>query len=559
MNAVTPLADLRFPEPSEDVLASDYASMQADLEAGRRETALATWDHARRAYLSWANLARLRFQQDTTDEEAARVRALADRLDPIVQGHDTAMKRRLLADPDRVGLETLVGTHPVRLWQADLGTFSPTIAGRLEEEQRLASRYTATTAAARILFRGETLNLPGLAPSAESLDRAVRHDAARAQWDFFAAQGDRIDGLYAELVRLRHGMARDLGEENFLPVAYRRMRRVGFGPDEIARFRDEIVEHVVPLVGRLMERRRIDNGLDRLMAWDLRLVDPLGNPKPLGTTADLLAASQVMFDRFDPAVGSLHRVMLAGGYFDVETRPNKSPGGQSEPLPLQAIPWVFANFTGTRGDIAVHVHEMGHAFQAHASFGKSCWDAEYPSAETAEIHSMALELLTASDADLLVGPESADRFRRAQLIGFLEALPMLALGDHWQHEIYANPDLSPDDRHAVWREMERRYTPWQEWGDLAHPAKGASWHGVLHYFLLPLYFIDYALASCCALQLWTRARHDRAGAMQAYLQLCRRGGDASFEELLRDANLISPFDAGSLAAIAAEVEQALGM
>lgn len=353
-------------------MPTPYAAIRYGLHDGRRSEAISGWDDARRAHLSWANLARLCFQQDTSDLEAARVRALADQLGPVVQGLDAEIKRHLLGDRDRAGLEAIVGSYPVRLWEADLGAFSPVIADRLEEEQRLAARYTAVTAAARIPFRGEILNLSGLSPHAESLDRNVRHDAARAQWSFFAGENAVLDGIFDELVHLRHSMARDLGDENFIPLGYRRMRRVGYGPDDVARFRDEIARHVVPLVARLMERRRSDNGLDRLMAWDQRLIDPLGNPRPLGTMSDLLDASQVMFDRLDPSIGKLHRTMRAGCYFDVETRPNKSPGGQCEPLPVQSIPWVFANFSGTRDDILVHVHEMGHAFQAHASFGKPC-------------------------------------------------------------------------------------------------------------------------------------------------------------------------------------------
>ena len=557
MTAPTPLAELRFPEPDPDSIAAGYAAIGADLDAGRRADALAAWDRGRRAYLSWANLARLRFLQDTGDTDANRENALADRLDPLVQGHDTALKRRLLADPDRDGLERAVGAHVVRLWEADLGTFAPAIADRLEEEQRLAARYTAITAAARIPFAGEILNLSGLAPHAESLDRDTRHDAAAAQWSFFAAESEALDGVFDALVRLRHGLARDLGDADFVALGYRRMRRVGYGPDDVARFRDEIVRHVVPLVSRLMERRRTENGWDRLFAWDVPLIDPRGNPKPLGTTADLLDASQTVLDRLDPTAGRLHRVMRDGGYLDLETRPAKSPGGQSESFPTGDVPYVFANFNGTHGDIAVHIHEMGHALQAHASFGKPSWDAELPPAETAEIHSMSLELLAASDAELLVGPDLADRFRRLQLITFAQLLPMCALGDHFQHEVYARPELSPAARHALWRQLESRYAPWQDWGDLAHPASGAAWHDTLHFFLVPFYFIDYALAACCALQFWSRARDDRPGALADYLALCRRGGEAPFDQLVREAGLVSPFEPGALATVAAELERAL--
>ena len=61
-------------------------------------------------------------------------------------------------------------------------------------------------------------------------------------------------------------------------------------------------------------------------------------------------------------------------------------------------------------------------------------------------------------------------------------------------------------------------------GDLRHPARGGLWQSQLHVYQYPFYYIDYALASTCALQLWARSREDRTGAMESYVALCGRGG-----------------------------------
>ena len=54
--------------------------------------------------------------------------------------------------------------------------------------------------------------------------------------------------LYDQLVKLRHGMARKLGFQTFTPLGYRRLRRVDYGPDDVARYREQVIQHVVPLV-----------------------------------------------------------------------------------------------------------------------------------------------------------------------------------------------------------------------------------------------------------------------------------------------------------------------
>ena len=553
---------LRFDEialetPSRESLAARYAAVEAMLDQSERTGALAAWDKVRREHASWATMALIRFQQDTESAEAKAGRELADALKPVAQGHDVAVMRRLLADPDRAGLEREAGAHAVQLWQATVTTFDPVIADRLEEESKLEARYTELTSSARLHVEGAVVNLSGLAPYAESLDRDVRHRAAQAKWAFFAENGAALDAIYDQLVKLRHGMARDLGYESFTALGYQRMQRLDYGPADVARYRDEIAEHAVPLLARLLEARRREHGWETLHAWDEPLIDPKGNPKPVGGHDELVDAGQAMFDRMDPRLSDLYRTMRQGGFLDLKTRPSKAPGGFCDAFPTNGMPFVFANFNGTHHDISVLTHEMGHAAQMHGSRDQPGFDYLLPTMEAAEINSMALEMLTLPHADLLVGDAAADRFRRMHLITFLGILVSCALGDHFQHEVYANPEASPAERHAIWRTLERRYVPWRNWGDLAYPAQGGAWQATLHFYLVPFYYIDYALAECCALQFWVRSRRDPQGALDAYMALCARGGSAPFGGLVRSAGLVSPFEPGVLAESMREVEAAL--
>lgn len=553
------LADLAFPTPSREGLAARYAAIDALFESGARADALAAWDKARRDHADWAVLAQIRFQQDTADAAAKADRELCDELAPVATGHDVAVKRRLLADPDRAGLEAVAGAHAVRLWEADVTTFDPVIADRLAEEAALTARYTELTASARLAVDGAVVNLSGLAPHAMSLDRDVRYRAQRVKWEWFAQHGAELDDIYDRLVKLRHGMARDLGYDTFIPLGYRRMRRVDYGPAEVAAYRDEVAAHVVPLMARLLEQRRVGHGWDKLYGWDLPLVDPAGNPGPRGTGEDLVDAGQAMFDRMDGRLSGLYRAMREGGFLDLDMRASKAPGGFCEAFATVGMPFIFANFNGTYQDIVVLTHEVGHAAQVRGSRTQPSFDYLQPTSEAAEVNSMALELLCLPHSGLLVGDDAADRFRRVQLIRVLHLLLMCAMGDHFQHEVYAHPDASPTERHAMWRRLGQRYAPWEDWGDLAYPAMGGDWQAVLHFYLLPFYYIDYALAQCCALQLWTQSQRDRQAALDEYMGLCERGGSAPFTELVRSANLVSPFAPGALAQSMQAVAAALGV
>jgi len=555
-------SDISAEAPTRDSLAAGYAALNALLDrgdAGARLEALVAWDGLRREVDTWGALVHLRFAQDTADPERRAAREYADALSPVATGHEVALKRRLLDDPDRAGLAAAVGDHALMLWAADVTTFDPAIAGDLAEESRLSARYTELLASARLEIDGQRVNLSGLAPYAESSDRDARHRAELAQWDFFAANAAELDGLYDALVRLRHGMARKLGFESYAPLGYRRLRRTDYGPDEVARYRDEVATQVVPLVSRLMEARRAMHGWERLMFWDEALVDPRGNPGPVGGHDALVAAASGMFEAMDPRLGAFFGLMRDGGFMDLRNRPAKAGGGFCTSFPSVGAPFIFANFNGTHNDIGVFTHEMGHAFQCWQSRDLPGIDLLWPTMEAAEIHSMGLEFLCHPWMGALVGEGQADRFRRMHLINALCFLPYGVLVDHFQHEVYAQPEASPAERHAIWQRLERRYLPWTDYGDLAHPAMGGRWQAKRHVYNSPFYYIDYTLAQCCALQLWTDSLDDHAGTMRRYVALCGRGGSAPFGDLVRSAGLASPFEPGVLANVVRRAETALGL
>ncbi len=557
--AMTPtFAEITAPRPDKASLAAQHAAIDARLDAGDRAGALALWDQARRDYDTWSALVHLRFAQDTKDAQAVAEREYADGLAPEAATHETALKRRLLADADRAGLEASAGAHAVALWETDVTAFDPAIAAESEEESRLSARYTALMASARVAVRGKEVNLAGLAPFAEDPDRALRQEAEAARWSFLAANGEELDSIYDGLVRLRTTMARKLGDATFTPLGYRRMRRLDYGPADVARYRDAVARHVTPLVARLLERRRARQGWDRLMYWDEALIDPTGNPKPEGDHDTLVLAAQEMFSRMHPRMAEFYAMMRQGGFLDLKNRPGKAGGGFCTSFPTVGVPFIFANFNGTHHDIGVFTHEMGHAYQAWESRHQPGIDYLWPTMEAAEIHSMGLEYLTHPHMGLLVGDDAAERYRRMHLESALMFLPYGVCVDHFQHEVYANPDASPAERHAIWQRLERHYMPWTDYGDLAYPAKGGRWQAKAHIYGSPFYYIDYTLALCVALQFWVWSRREPAAALDAYVALCGRGGSMPFQGLVASTGLTSPFAEGALEAVVRDAAEMLG-
>lgn len=534
----------QVPTPTAEEVARRYASLESELDAATtlaaRQAVLCRWDELRRHLETWEALVSLRFQQNTQDAAARAAREYADELRPKLTDASVRLKRRFLKEPLREVVETTYGPYVLELWEADVLTFEPAIESDLVEEAKREADYTQLLAAGKIEFQGRAYNLSEIVKFREHADRGTRQDAERARWTWFAQNRPQLDAFYDRLVRLRTTMARTLGFSDFIGLGYKRMKRVDYGQADVERFRAEVREHLVPLGAELRRRQAESLGLERLRFWDEAVHDVRGNPAPQGDHDWMIERARDMFDAMHPEMGGFFRLMIDAHLMDLKNRAGKAGGGFCTSFPDYGVPYIFANFNGTKGDVEVFTHEIGHALQAYLSREQPVLDYLWPTYESCEIHSMSLEFLTWPHMDRFFGAD-ADRFRKIHLAQSLLFIPYGVAVDHFQHLVYANPEATPEQRHGMWREMERVYLPWRDYGDLPHVSDGGFWQFQRHIYLSPFYYIDYTLAQTCALQFWVRAKRDFSGALADYLALCRRGGEAPFQELARSAGLTSPF------------------
>ena len=549
------------PVPNVEAIAQEYAAIEHALAGGEvsaKLAAISSWDALRRRLSTWANLTSLRFQQDTANAEHRAAKELADELAPKLTELEVNLKRRLIADPRRAELESAIGAHAFRLWECDITTFHPALEQDLVRESKLVDEYTAIMAAAKIPFRGKTLNLAQIGKYLEAADRETRHEAERARWAFFGEHATQLDRIYAGLVELRHAMALKLGYENFIGLGYQLMRRVDYKQADVERYRDQVAEHVVPLAQKIIERVARDHGIERALFWDESVLDLAGNPEPLGGPDWIVEQARSAFSELAPELGDFFTRLCEQHLIDLDARTSKAQGGFCTSFPVYGWPFIFSNFNGTSGDIKVLVHETGHAFQSFRSRNLALADYLHPTYESCEIHSMGLEYLSLPQMERFFGP-AAERYRRLHIADAMLFLPYGVAVDHFQHLVYAKPDATPQERHAMWQEVERRYLPWRAYGDLAHAAKGGLWQEKRHIYMAPFYYIDYTLALCCALQFWARSQDDNESALADYIALCDRGGAAPFQELVASANLKSPFAIGTLEGVLERVRATLNL
>ncbi|MCA9246700.1 MAG: M3 family oligoendopeptidase, partial [Planctomycetales bacterium] len=472
-------------------------------------------------------------------------REYCDELAPKITDLEVRLKRRLLEPPLRGEIENRYGQQVTNLWESDVASFDPVIEGDLIEQSRLSAEYNELLASAKLAFQGDSYNLSEIAKFHESPDRQTRYDSQSVVWSWFAAYGERLDAIYDAQVTLRARMAEKLGYADYIALAYRLRYRIGYGRGDIEQFRDAVRTEVVPLATRLRSHQGQRLGVDRLMYWDEPLIDPQGNPRPQGDHDWMIKRAAEMFDAMSPQLSRFFHLMHDRGLMDLKVRNGKAGGGFCTSFARLGIPYIFANFNGTKGDVEVFTHEMGHAFQNYSSRDQPLIDYLWPTIEACEIHSMGLEYLTWPHMEKFFGAD-ATRFRQLHLMSAMYFLPYGVAVDHFQHLVYANPSCTPAERHEMWLEMEATYLPWRDNGDVPYLRKGGRWQLQRHIYLDPFYYIDYTLAEVCALQFWRAAQADPDDALNRYIHLCHRGGEAPFIDLVESAGLESPFAPGVL-------------
>lgn len=554
--------DMVAPEVDENTIAARFGAVHDALanasSIDELEEAIRAWDVVRDDMHTWYALVSLRFRQNMKDEDAKAANDKVQALWPKVTAEDVKIKRFLLESPHREALEQRLGKTAFMIWSCDIAAFEPAIENDLVEEARLSDEYTELTGSAEIEFDGGTHNLSSLMSYFEANERDVRHEAYRLYWKWFGDNAAKLDRIYDDLTRLRHGMAKKLGFENYIGLGYKRMVRMDYDQNDVERYRQEVRDTVVPLCVQIRERQRKELGVDKLMYWDRLMLGAAPNAAPEGDHDWMLERATEMFDAMSPGLGGFFGMMREHGLLDLKARPSKAGGGFCTGFPEHRTPFIFANFNGTQGDVRVFTHEAGHAYQVFRSFRKFPSDYYWPTFESCEIHSMSLEFLTYPHMDKFFG-DSAERFRRDHLAAALLFLPYGVAVDHFQHLVYERPDASGQERHEMWKQMERTYLPWIDYGDLERPTEGAFWQRQAHIYGSPFYYIDYTLAQACALQFWIQADEDPERALEVYEELCARGGEAPFQELVASAGLISPFEPGCLEGVVEKARAELGL
>ena len=535
----------------------DLADFQAKAEATAQKIAQASsaqeqieailaFDQVQAEINTAMSLAYVRHTIDTRDEFYDQENDYADEIAPAVQEAEQKVSKALLASPFRAELAERFGELLFTNLEIAVRTFDPKNMALMQEENKLQSEYQKLYASAMVEWNGEKLPLPKLGPYKQSPDRAVRKAAYEAEGKWFDSHQAELDELYDKLVKNRTAQAKNMGYDNYLQLGYDRLSRNCYGPAQVASFRDQIAQDMVPIVAKVKKDQEKRLGVEKLKFWDDVLLFPDGNADPQGTADEILAAGKQMYHELSPETAEFADFLWDNELLDVLSKEGKAPGGYCTEFRSYKAPFIFSNFNGTSGDVDVLTHEAGHAFAGFRAMRKGYLGSmTSPTIEACEVHSMSMEFLTAPWHEKFFGP-----LTRKYEIGHCEDalifIPYGCMVDEFQHRVYENPELTPAQRNELWLNLEKKYRPWIDFEDLPFYGRGAGWQRQLHIYLYPLYYIDYCMAQTVAFQFWITSMKDRADAWAKYLRFADAGGTRTFEGLVAEAGLKVPYAPGCI-------------
>ena len=431
-------------------------------------------------------------------------------------------------------------------------TFKPAeeFIAALQKENDLTNAYEKLLASAQIPFEGGIYTLSQLTPFKTDPDDSRRLAAWKAEGQWYKDNQAQLDDLYDQLVHLRDGLGKMLGYNGYTELGYYRMGRNCYTKADVEKFRAAVVKYLVPVADSIYRRQAERLGKTYPMSFaDNCLEFRSGNPRPCGSAEDILAAGKKFYEELSPETGVFFNTMLDNELMDVLSTEGKQAGGYCTGLPDYEVPFIFANFNGTQGDVEVVTHEAGHAFAAWTNRSRVPLDYVWPSMEACEVHSMSMEFFAEPWAECFFG-DDARKFRYSHLSGSLTFIPYGTMVDHFQHIVYEKPEMSPGERHAVWKELLGIYMPWMKLdGDIPFYSEGEGWQRQHHIYSMPFYYIDYCLAQTVALEFWKKIGEDLPNAWRYYMAYTEQGGSRTFTELLKNAGLESPFEESCLRSV----------
>jgi pepF/M3 family oligoendopeptidase len=394
---------------------------------------------------------------------------------------------------------------------------------------------------------GERKTVTALRDLAFNPDRSVRERAYRAELEVWksmelplAAALNGVKGTAITLDRRRGWhKAGAVPAGDAVPASVTALRKSCFQSrmeEKTLAVLIETMESALPLYRRYLKAKAALVGVPVCAFYDI--FAPVGGNTRSWTWEESSAFILERFGAFDPEMETFARRTFASSWIDAEGREGKVGGAYCTGFPLKGESRILCNFEGSFDSVTTVAHELGHGWHHELIKDLPRSRSAYPMtlAETASIFAETI---------VFEGALAGDRSGPAERLGLIEenlkdscqVIVDILSRYYFEKELFKRRDraeLSPADLSAMMTCAQQK-----TYGDALDPKQlhPYMWAVKPHYYGTGLAFYNYpyAFGALFSQGLYARYQEEGPGFAAAYRNILRLTGEASVEEIARQA------------------------
>lgn len=385
----------------------------------------------------------------------------------------------------------------------------------MQKDNDLQAQYMALQSDQTIEWNGEEVLYEDIIGD-ESLDYDSYLMAYQLYYDKYNPQ---VGEIFAEMIRTRNEIAKELGYDTFADFAYSYYYDRDYTPEEAEDYLSDIAAELAPMYFYAV--------------YGAQSTTPC-------STDEVLDLFEKTVYRFGGEFATSYEFMQAYDLMDITDSSSKMPGSYVTYLSSYQMPFLYVSPTGKLDDLLTCCHEFGHFVDGFVNCnGTSSIDCN-------EIFSQGLEFLSLSRAEL--DDDEREALTISKVADSLMTFVSQAAYAEFELRAYALPDdqLNTEGLNALFLEcMEEFGQSYTGMEDVIAPG----WIDIQHFLIAPYYVISYCVSNDAALQIFQLEEENGTG-LETYRALMSTSSGNTILALLEENGMESPFEPGRVEELA---------
>jgi len=366
---------------------------------------------------------------------------------------------------------------------------------------------------------------------------------------YYAEMYEECNEIYSQIVALRTQQALLAGYGSYAEYACA-TDSGSYSYEDVLEMIRSVREHFVPIMQQLQDQGEAALNTPVTAATYYLAVCPAYYvmQEPDFSQEEILEIALDMVSATGAEAEELAEYMRQYDLLQVLSSPTKEAGAYSTYFNGYKQPAIFAD----RVDLSTIVHEMGHSLNSFLNPEPDIGERFSIGVESAEVHSMAMEMLCMEFYPDYYG-ESSDAAQAVQIYEALNTILTQTMFSEFEIMMYENPDMGPEGRANLYRRLQEEY-------GLASPGSpylsdGRGWVQIHHFYSAPVYVQNYTLAQVVALDVREICREDWDEGVKRYYTYLRDQQELNFSRRLENAGLVDPLQPGALQSLAQSLSE----